>query len=70
MCSYCVVPYVRGAERSRDAASVIREVNLLYNMGYREVTLLGQNVDHINGIMTTNLLAFLNSWKKLQWRIL
>ena len=45
MCSYCVVPYVRGAERSRDAASVIREVNLLYNMGYREVTLLGQNVD-------------------------
>src|SRR5664280_74386 len=45
MCSYCVVPYVRGAERSRDSESVIREVNLLYEMGYREVTLLGQNVD-------------------------
>jgi tRNA-2-methylthio-N6-dimethylallyladenosine synthase len=45
MCAYCVVPYVRGAERSRDPQSILREVNDLYNMGYREVTLLGQNVD-------------------------
>ncbi|HAM10852.1 MAG: tRNA (N6-isopentenyl adenosine(37)-C2)-methylthiotransferase MiaB [Bacteroidetes bacterium GWE2_41_25] len=45
MCAYCVVPYVRGAERSRDPESVIREVNDLFGMGYREVTLLGQNVD-------------------------
>jgi tRNA-2-methylthio-N6-dimethylallyladenosine synthase len=45
MCAYCVVPYVRGAERSRDSDSVIREVNELFDMGYREVTLLGQNVD-------------------------
>jgi len=45
MCAYCVVPYVRGAERSRDPESVMREVNDLLRMGYREVTLLGQNVD-------------------------
>ena len=45
MCSYCVVPYVRGAERSRDPESVLREVTELYENGYREVTLLGQNVD-------------------------
>jgi len=45
MCAYCVVPYVRGAERSRDPKSVLREVKQLINSGYREVTLLGQNVD-------------------------
>jgi tRNA-2-methylthio-N6-dimethylallyladenosine synthase len=45
MCAYCVVPYVRGAERSRNPESVLREVNELFEMGYREVTLLGQNVD-------------------------
>jgi tRNA-2-methylthio-N6-dimethylallyladenosine synthase len=45
MCAYCVVPYVRGAERSRDPESVLRETNELFRMGYREVTLLGQNVD-------------------------
>jgi tRNA-2-methylthio-N6-dimethylallyladenosine synthase len=45
MCAYCVVPYVRGAERSRDYVSIIREVKELFENGYREVTLLGQNVD-------------------------
>ncbi|MEO8961382.1 MAG: MiaB/RimO family radical SAM methylthiotransferase, partial [Ginsengibacter sp.] len=45
MCSFCVVPFTRGRERSRDAASVIRECTDLFNEGYREVTLLGQNVD-------------------------
>jgi tRNA-2-methylthio-N6-dimethylallyladenosine synthase len=44
-CSYCVVPRTRGAERSRDAQSVLREVQALVNSGYREVTLLGQNVN-------------------------
>jgi len=45
MCAYCVVPYVRGAERSRNPDSILNEVNELYETGYREVTLLGQNVD-------------------------
>jgi tRNA-2-methylthio-N6-dimethylallyladenosine synthase len=45
MCAYCVVPYVRGAERSRDPGSILNEVTDLWNKGYREVTLLGQNVD-------------------------
>lgn len=45
MCSYCVVPYVRGAERSRDPDTIVREAGILLKKGYREVTLLGQNVD-------------------------
>jgi tRNA-2-methylthio-N6-dimethylallyladenosine synthase len=45
MCSFCVVPFTRGRERSRDAFSVIAEASDLFSKGYREVTLLGQNVD-------------------------
>jgi len=45
VCSYCVVPYTRGTERSRDAKSIVREACECFNKGYREVTLLGQNVD-------------------------
>ena len=44
-CSYCIVPYTRGAERSRDPETIIREACGLFGRGYKEVTLLGQNVD-------------------------
>src|SRR5690606_2862977 len=58
MCSFCVVPFTRGRERSRDPHSIVREAADLFNAGYREVTLLGQNVDSYKyeGLNFANLL--------------
>lgn len=47
-CSYCIVPYVRGRERSRDFDNIIAEVKLVVSQGYKEITLLGQNVNSYN----------------------
>ena len=67
MCSFCVVPFTRGRERSREPESIINEATELFNQGYKEVTLLGQNVDSYKWeeADSTNVISFAQLLEKV-----
>jgi len=67
MCSFCVVPFTRGRERSRDTVSIVKECSDLFERGFREVTLLGQNVDsyyHVDELKD-EIVTFANLLEKV-----
>ena len=65
VCSYCVVPYTRGVERSRDAGSIVAEALDLRQQGYKEITLLGQNVDSYRYQGVDGVLDFASLLRKV-----
>lgn len=66
MCTFCVVPFTRGRERSRDAVSIVNECTQLFEQGFREVTLLGQNVDsYLHTDAAGNEVNFANLLEKV-----
>ena len=66
-CSYCIVPYVRGRERSRDEKDIIKEVEGLAKRGFTEIMLLGQNVNSYKGSSFVKLLERLNKIKGIKF---
>jgi tRNA-2-methylthio-N6-dimethylallyladenosine synthase len=68
-CSYCVVPYVRGPERHRPIAQIIKEIQLLAESGCKEMSLIGQNVNSYkyNGHDFADLLRMVNDETKIEW---
>lgn len=66
MCSYCIVPFTRGRERSRDPKSIVREAEYLFSKGYKEVTLLGQNVDSYMWVNPDNPTETVNFYQLLE----
>lgn len=65
-CSYCIVPYVRGRERSREPKKILEEVSILAKEGYKEITLLGQNVNSYNGGENYKFANLLNDVCKIE----
>ena len=65
-CSYCIVPYVRGRERSRKPENIIEEVRCLAKQGFKEITLLGQNVNSYNGGENYNFANLLRDVNKIE----
>lgn len=65
-CSYCIVPYVRGRERSRNPKDILKEIEHLTNKGYKEITLLGQNVNSYGNDFKDKKFNFVDLLKKLE----